>query len=100
MVENDEVLLFEVTKHGIRDISSFNMRGGGKWGKDSSSVRSEFFDRVAKETSLVFSSSMPVIICGPGIAREGFESLFRVLSTSEKIVNVGTSIGGRAAQMR
>ena len=97
VVENDEVLLFEVTKHGIRDISSFNMRGGGKWGKDSAAVRSEFFDRVAKETSLVFSSSMPVIICGPGIAREGFESLFRVLSTSEKIVNVGTTIGGRAA---
>ena len=40
---------------------------------------------------------MPVIIYEMGIAREGFETLFREFSMSEKIVNVGTSIGGRAA---
>ena len=30
VVENDEILIFEFAKHGIRDISSFSMRGGGK----------------------------------------------------------------------
>ncbi|NDB65331.1 MAG: hypothetical protein EB165_05305 [Euryarchaeota archaeon] len=97
VVENDEVLLFEVAKHGIRDVSSFEMRGGGKRGGDSSAVRSEFYNRVARETSLVLASSMPVIICGPGIAREVFEPLFKEHSGSGMIVNIGTSIGGRAA---
>ena len=28
VVENDEVLIFEVSGHGIRDLSSFSMRVG------------------------------------------------------------------------
>ena len=97
VVENDEILLFEVAKHGIRDISSFSMRGGGKRGKDSSVVRSDFYLKVAKEASLVFESSMPVVVCGPGLAREQFEADLRESSGIVKILNVATSIGGRAA---
>lgn len=97
VVENDEILLFEVAKHGIRDISSFSMRGGGKRGKDSSDVRSDFYLKVAKEASLVFESSMPVVVCGPGLAREQFEADLRESSGIVKILNVATSIGGRAA---
>ena len=97
VVENDEILLFEVAKHGIRDISSFSMRGGGKRGKDSSAVRSDFYLRVAKEACLVFESSMPVVICGPGLARERFETEVRESCGIVKILNVATSIGGRAA---
>ena len=40
VVENDEVLLFGVAKHGIRDVSSFE-RGRQEEG-DSSAVRSDF----------------------------------------------------------
>ena len=97
VVENDEVLIFEVANHGIRDVSQFNLRGGGKRIGDSSAVSKEFFEKVAKETKMVFPDEMPLIICGPGMAREGFEKLLRGLGAENKIVNVPTSIGGRAA---
>ena len=97
VVENDEVLIFEVANHGIRDVSQFNLRGGGKRVGDSSAVSKEFFEKVAKETKMVFPDEMPLIICGPGMAREGFEKLLRGLGAENKIVNVPTSIGGRAA---
>jgi len=97
VVENDEVLIFEVASHGIRDVSQFNLRGGGKRTGDSSAVSKEFFERVAKETKMVFPDEMPLIICGPGLAREGFESLLRGLGAQNRIVNAPTTIGGRAA---
>ena len=40
---------------------------------------------------------MPIVICGPGLAREGFESNLRDLGARNSIVNAPTSIGGRAA---
>ncbi len=97
VVENDEVLIFEVATHGIRDVSQFNLRGGGKRTGDSSAVSKEFFESVSKETRMVFPDDMPLIICGPGMAREGFEKLLRGLGAGNKIVNAPTSIGGRAA---
>jgi len=97
VVENDEVLIFEVANHGIRDVSQFNMRGGGKRSGDSSAVSKEFFEKVSKETRMVFPDDMPLIICGPGMAREGFEKLLRGLGAGNRIVNTPTSIGGRAA---
>jgi stalled ribosome rescue protein Dom34 len=65
VVENDEVLIFEVATHGIRDVSQFNMRCGGKRAGDSSTVSKEFFEKVSKETRMVFPDGMPLIICGP-----------------------------------
>ncbi|MCH1591776.1 MAG: hypothetical protein L7R66_02155, partial [Candidatus Thalassarchaeaceae archaeon] len=97
VIENDEVLIFEVAAHGIRDVSQFNMRGGGKRTKDSSMVRKEFFEKVSKEARMIFPDEMPLILCGPGLAREGFEVLLRDLGAKNRIVNVPTSIGGRAA---
>ena len=97
VVENDEVLIFEVAVHGIRDVSQFNLRGGGKRTGDSTAVRNEFFEKVAKETKMVFPDEMPLILCGPGMAREGFESLLRGLGAQNKIVNAPTTIGGRSA---
>ena len=97
VVENDEVLIFEVATHGIRDVSQFNMRGGGKRTGDSSAVSKEFFEKVSKETRMVFPDEMPLIICGPGMARKGFEKLLRGLGAGNSIVNAPTSIGGRAA---
>jgi protein pelota len=97
VVENDEVLIFEVAVHGIRDVSQFNLRGGGKRIGDSTAVRNEFFEKVAKETKMVFPDEMPLILCGPGMAREGFEILLRRLGAQNKIVNAPTTIGGRSA---
>ena len=97
VVENDEIILFEVTSHGIRDVSQFSMRGGGKRINDSSGVRRGFFEKVAKETIMVFSDDMPMVICGPGLAREQFESMLRSNGSKNKILNAATSIGGRSA---
>ena len=97
VVENDEIILFEVTSHGIRDVSQFSMRGGGKGITDSSGVRRDFFEKVAKETIMVFSDDMPMVICGPGLAREQFESMLRSNGSKNKILNAATSIGGRSA---
>ncbi len=97
VVENDEVIIFEVAAHGIRDVSHFSLRGGGKRTGDSTLVRKEFFERVARETKMVFQDQIPIVICGPGLAREGFESNLRDLGAKNSIVNAPTSIGGRAA---
>ena len=97
VVENDEIILFEVTSHGIRDVSQFSMRGGGKRITDSSGVRRDFFEKGAKETIMVFSDDMPMVICGPGLAREQFESMLRSNGSKNKILNAATSIGGRSA---
>ena len=97
VVENDEVLIFEVSAHGIRDVSSFSMRGGGKRADDSTGVRRGFFERVARETKMVFPNQMPLVICGPGMAREQFEGMLRALGAENQILNTASSIGGRAA---
>ena len=97
VVESDEVLIFEVATHGIRDVSNFSLRGGGKRTGDSTSVRRDFFEGVAKETKMVFPEEMPIVICGPGLAREGFESNLRGIGAKNSIVNVPTTIGGRSA---
>jgi protein pelota len=97
VVENDEVLIFEVTAHGIRDVSSFSMRGGGKRADDSTSVRRGFLERVARETKLVFPGLMPLVLCGPGMAREHFEAMLRGIGAENQILNAATSIGGRSA---
>lgn len=97
VVESDEILVFEVAAHGIRDVSQFSMRGGGKRAGDSTSVRRGFFERVAKEVRLVFPDQMPVVLCGPGMAREQFEKHLRSLGAQNQMINAATSIGGRAA---
>ena len=97
VVESDEILIFEVTARGIRDVSQFSMRGGGKRADDSTGVRRGFSEGVAKEVRMVFPDEMPLVICGPGMAREGFEKDFRALGAKNTITNAPTSIGGRAA---
>ncbi len=97
VVESDEILVFEVASHGIRDVSQFSMRGGGKRADDSTSVRRGFFERVAKEVRLVFPDQIPLVLCGPGMAREQFERHLRSLGAKNQTINAATSIGGRSA---
>ena len=97
VVESDEVLIFEVTARGIRDVSQFSMRGGGKKADDSTGVRRGFSEGVAKEVKMVFPENMPLVICGPGLAREAFEKNLRSIGAKNTITNAPTSIGGRAA---
>lgn len=97
VIESDEVTIFEVAAHGIRDVSQFTMRGGGKRTSEASNVRRRFFERVSKEVMLVFPDPIPLILCGPGMSRQSFEVQLRDLGAKKDIINVATSIGGRPA---
>ncbi len=97
VVENDEILLFEIASHGMRDLATFTLRGGGKREKSSGDARDGFFTKAAKESSLLFSKDSSLVVCGPGLARKKFEKLLRVNGCEQKMLNVGTNIGGRPA---
>jgi mRNA surveillance protein pelota len=97
VVESDEILLFEVAQHGMRDVSMFTLRGGGKREAKSTEVRETFLRNSAKETAMVFSNKIPIIICGPGLAREQFEVMLKEAGDGYRILNIATSIGGRSA---
>lgn len=97
VVETDEIQLFEVTPNGLKEGAQFNLRGGGKREGDSASTRDSFFEQTAKETLLVIRPGMPVLLCGPGSARERFANDLRNVGCIETIRTVSTSIGGRAA---
>lgn len=97
VVENDEILIFEITQYGMRDISQFSMRGGGKRYSDTTSIRNNFFSKTAQEVILLFEENIPLIICGPGLARDNFEKIIRKLGANNEIINSPSSIGGRSA---
>ena len=74
VVESDEILLFEIAQHGMRQVGdTFTLRGGGKREGKSTEVRNAFLAKVAEQASKAISAEMPVVICGPGMAREHFE---------------------------
>ena len=98
VVESDEILLFEIAQHGMRQVGdTFTLRGGGKREKKSTEVRNAFLAKVADQASKAISADMPVVICGPGMAREQFESLLKGTGVGHRTLNIATSIGGRAA---
>ncbi len=98
VVESDEILLFEIAQHGMRQVGdTFTLRGGGKREAKSTEVRNAFLAKIAEQTSKAISADMPVVICGPGLAREQFESLLKGTGVGHRTLNIATSIGGRAA---
>ena len=97
VVEGDEVLLYKITNYGMRDISQFTLRGGGKREAKPTKVRDAFLKRAASESALVLGEELPVVICGPGMTRKQFANLLREAGCEQPTLNVPTSIGGRAA---
>ena len=95
VVENDEVVLFEITGRGMREVTTWTMRGGGKYqgGKISETVTTAFFKKVRDEFQELQGEEVPVVLAGPGMAREKLQPMLH--STVTKLVP--TSIGGRAA---
>jgi len=94
VVENDEAILFEITGRGIREVHTWTRRGGGKYtgAKTSDGVSNIFFQNLARETNESISEQTPLILCGPGHAREKLAPLFE---RQKKLV--ATSMGGRGA---
>ena len=94
VVESDEATIFEVTGRGMKEGHTWTMRGGGKYigAKISEGVSKSFFEKVAREASELISAETPLVLCGPGHARENLASL---IEGPKKLV--GTSMGGRGA---
>ena len=94
VVESDEAILYEVTGRGIREVSTWTMRGGGKYtgAKVSEGVSKSFFEKISNEANESISEGTPIVICGPGHARE---KLAPLINGPTKLV--ATSMGGRGA---
>ena len=97
VVENDEILIFQIASHGMRDLTAFTLRGGGKREKSSLDAREGFFVKAAKESAILLGNDVPMVVCGPGLARKNFEKLLRKNGCEQEIMNVATNIGGRPA---
>ena len=100
VVESDEVILYEVSSHGLREVALFSLRGGGKYeGRTNSSenARTDFITKVTAEINMQIPQKTPVVVCGPGMTREDFKRKLQALGNERTLVSVGTSMGGRSA---
>ena len=98
VVENDEIVLFEVTRRGLREGATWTMRGGGKRGdvRTSENVAKSFQQQVAKEILAATSTKLPMILCGPGHARERLRQVILAQDPQRTIRLVSTSMAGRS----
>lgn len=94
VVESDEAIMFEASGRGLREVSTWTMRGGGKYSgaKLSEGVSKSFFEKIASEAGQSIPEGCPIVLCGPGHAREKLAAL---LDGPKKLI--ATSMGGRAA---
>ena len=55
VVESDEAIMYEITGRGVREVSTWTMRGGGKYtgAKLSEGVSKSFFEKISKEDIVV-----------------------------------------------
>ncbi len=100
VVESDEVILYEVASHGLREIALFTLRGGGKYEGRSDSAeeaRSGFITKAANDIGMQLSEKTPVVICGPGMTRDVFKRKLQTAGSERILMSVGTSMGGRSA---
>ena len=98
VVENDEIVLFEITPRGLREGATWTMRGGGKRGdvRTSEAVAQSFQKQVAKEIISATGSDVPMILCGPGHAREKLKSVILEIEPQRNLRLIATSMAGRA----
>ena len=98
VVENDEIILFEVTSRGLREGATWTMRGGGKRGdvRTSEAVAQSFRKQVVKEILSATNRQLPMILCGPGHAREKVKSVVLEIEPERNVRLIGTAMAGRA----
>ena len=98
VAENDEIILFEITSRGLREGATWTMRGGGKRGdvRTSESVAQSFQKQVVKEILAATSTNIPMILCGPGHAREKLKSVILEIEPERTLRLIATSMAGRA----
>ena len=98
VVESDEAIMYEVTGRGIREVSTWTMRGGGKYtgAKLSEGVSKSFFEKISNEANETILEGTPIVIC-EFLGMRG-EKLAPLISGAKKII--ATSMGGRGAANR
>ena len=99
VVENDEMILYFITGRGLRESAMWTMRGGGKRGdlRTTSNVASSFRKSVVSALSSQLNDEIPLILCGPGHAKDVLLPELRDNGHSRFIKLVATSMGGRSA---
>lgn len=98
VVENDEIILFEITSRGLREGATWTMRGGGKRGdvRNSEAVSQSFQKQVCKEILAATNATLPMILCGPGHAREKLRGVILEAQPERVIRMIATSMAGRS----
>mgnify|MGYP002869982526 FL=1 len=98
VVENDEVILFYVTPRGLKESSTWTMRGGGKRVdvKSSSGVATNFRAKVIKEITESLDEQTPLILCGPGHARDVILNELKSSGQTRFMTSISTSMSGRS----
>ena len=100
VVEHDEVILYTVAQRGLREGMTWTMRGGGKRGGDlraAAGVEEAFLNGTADEVAAALQGDVPVVIAGPGHAKDRMATVLGVVAPRLHLTVVATSIGGRAA---
>ena len=98
VVENDEVILFHITPRGLRESTTWTMRGGGKRVdiKESTGVAKNFRSKVINELTASLGDDTPLILCGPGHARDTLLNDLKNTGQSRFTASIGTAMSGRA----
>ena len=98
VVENDEIVLFYVTPRGLKESSTWAMRGGGKRvdTKSSSVTATNFRAKVIKEITESLAEQTPLILCGPGHARDVLLGELKSAGQTRFMTSIATSMSGRA----
>ena len=96
--EVDEVVLFHVTARGLREGATWTMRGGGKRGeiRHSASIAKTFRSNVIGALVDTLGDETPLIVCGPGHARDALLADLRASGETRIIKSIATSMAGRA----
>ena len=98
MVETDEIVLFYITPRGLKEGATWTMRGGGKRGdiKQSSGITATFRSNVIKAVKATLDETTPLLLCGPGHARETLLKEFQASGEVRLMKSIATSMAGRA----
>ncbi|MBT7063256.1 MAG: pelota family protein [Euryarchaeota archaeon] len=98
IVETDEVVLFHVTARGLREGATWTMRGGGKRGelRQSAGIAKTFRTKVIGALVETLAPDTPLVLCGPGHARDALHSDLKAAGETRMMKSVATSMAGRA----
>lgn len=99
VVENDEMILYFVTGRGLRESATWTMRGGGKRGdlRQSEGIATSFRATTVDGLTDQLPNEMPLVVCGPGHAREKMHADLRKAGHKRTMLCVATNMGGRGA---